>query len=247
MAKTFSGRAVAVSVRVDLKNPSTTSWDGTAVVGDTKALPSSGGSMIKSPATANAGAVAQATAASGSAKGSGDTASSTASIANLSAFHTAPDGFLKDILGVDGRGGAVTVDLQDLLEQLGINDQLLASIFTGPLAGGIQADVVQEDAKSWCDAQGAAHSSATGTLANLVIGGHPIAITLSANQKILSLPGLVEITLNEQNVTSADAASSSMDATALHVNLLDGKIDVKVARAQAGVACASSDSGGCGG
>ncbi len=247
MAKSFSGRATAVSVRVDLKNPATTSWDGTAVVADTKALASSGGTLTKSTATANAGAVAQGAATNSITKGSGSTAESTTSITNLSAFHTAPDGFLKDILGTDGRGGTVAIDLQDLLEQLGINDQLLASIFTGPLAGGIQADVVQEDAKSWCDTDGA-HSSATGTLANLVIGGHPIAITLSPNQKILSLPGLVEVTLNEQTTTSSGASDSSMDAAALHVNLLDGKIDVKIARAQAGVVCGGSDNGGgCGG
>jgi len=245
-AKSFSGRAVAISVRVDLKNPSTTSWDGTAVVGDTKELPSTGGSVTKSAATANAGAVAQGSAFSGMAKGSEGTASSTASISNLSAFHTAPDGFLKDILGEDGRGGTVAIDLQELLESIGVNDDLLASVFTGPLKGGIQADVVQEDAKSWCDSTGA-HSSATGTVANLVIGGKPFAITLGANQKILSVPGLVEITANEQVTTADDAASSSMDAAALHVNLLDGRIDVKVARAQAGVTCAGSDGGGgCG-
>jgi len=244
-AKSFSGRAVAVSVRVDLKNPSTTSWDGTAVVSDTKALSSSGGSLTKSTATVNGGAVAQAGAFNGAASGSGSTATATASVANASLFHTAPDGFLKTILGEDGRGGDISVNIQDILESLGINDALLASIFTGPLAGGIQADVVQEDAKSWCDPDGSAHSSATGNIVNLVIGGKPFAISLGPNQKVLDLPGLVTITINEQ-ITTADAASSSMDATALHVNLLDGKIDVKVARAQAGVACGAGGGGGCG-
>ncbi|WP_394824359.1 choice-of-anchor P family protein [Pendulispora albinea] len=242
-AKSFSARAVAVSVRVDIQNPSTTSWDGTAVLTDTKALPSSGGSVTKSAATVNGGAVAQAGAANAAARGKGGEASSTAAVTNASLFHTAPDGFLKEILGEDGRGGTVAINLQDLLESLGINDELLAVIFTGPLAGGIQADVIQEDAKSWCDAQGKAHSSAEAVLANLVVGGTPIPITLGPNQKILDLPGLVTITLNEQT-TTGDGGASSIDATALHVNILDGKIDVKVARAQAGVVCASGGGGG---
>ncbi|WP_394834172.1 hypothetical protein LVJ94_47470 [Pendulispora rubella] len=246
-AKTYSARGVVVAVRVDLKNPSTTAWDGIANVTDTKALPASGGNIIKSAATANAGAVAQAATTSSQAKGSGGTAEAITAATNASLFHTAPDGFLKDVLGEDGSGGTVAINLQKVLEDLGINDDLLAVIFTGPLKGGIQADVVQESAKSYCDAGGKAHSEATGKVVGLVIGGTPVDITLGPNQKILDLPGLVTITINEQITTSEDPTKSSMDATGLHVNLLDGRIDVKVARAQAGVECAGSDGGGgCG-
>jgi len=246
-AKTYSARGVVVAVRVDLKDPSTTAWDGIANVTDTKALPSSGGNIIKSTTTANAGAVAQAAATSSQAKGADGTAEATASAANASLFHTAPDGFLKDVLGEDGSGGTVAINLQKVLESLGINDDLLSAIFTGPLAGGVQADVVQENAKSYCSADGKAHSEATGKVVGLVIGGKPVDITLGPNQKILDLPGLVQITINEQITTSDDPSKSSMDATGLHVNLLDGRIDVKVARAQAGVECSGADGGGgCG-
>ena len=245
-AKSFSGRAVALSVRVDLQNPSVTSWDGTVVIGDTKALGASGGQLTKSLATLEASPIVQAAVFNGAVKASGSKSSADAAIANASVLHAAPDGLLKDVLGEDGRGGTIAINLKDILTSLGITDALFANIFTGPLAGGIQADVLEENADSWCDAQGGAHSSAAGTIVRLVIGGKPIDIGTGANLKVLSLPGLVEITVNEQ-ITTASSGASSIDATALHVNLLDGRIDVKVSRAQAGVTCGGGGDGGGGG
>jgi len=243
-AKAYSGRAVAVSVRVNPGKPTDTAWDGTVMVGDTKALPSSGGSMTKSLATPNVGPLVQAAAFNGSAKGADGKASAGATVVSASVLHTAPEGgILGNVLGEDGRGGTVSINLRDVLQGIGVTDDLLSKVFQGPLAGGIQADVLEEKADSWCE-KGEAHSSAEGNIVHLTIGGKPIRISPGPNLKVLSVKGLVELTVNEQ-VETSDEGSSSMDASALHVKLLDGRIDVRIAHASSGVTCGGSDGAGC--
>jgi len=234
-AKSFSGRAIAATVKVGKPN-GLADYSDTVFVSDTKPLPAEGGSQTASLATVNAGNLVKAAAFNGSAKASGSASDSRASVANAALFQGPADGILGDVLGDDGHGGTASIDLRQILSDLGVSD-LVENLFGkgGALELGIRADVAEEDAKAWCDAQGTAHSSGSVKLVNLLINGKPIKISTDPNQ-VIDL-GVAKIVINAQ-AKSEDGGS--IDAAALTVNVAD-VVDVKVARASAGVSCGSGD------
>jgi hypothetical protein len=230
--KSYSGRAVAATVKVGKPN-GLGDYDDTIFVSDTKALAKDGGQQTKSLVTIDAGNLLKAGVADASTEGGKGKTVSRAAVANAALFRNGPvGGLLGDVLGEDGRGGTIAIDLRPILSDLGVTD-LVENLFGkgGLLEHGIIADVVEEDAKAWCDHKGKPHTAASVKIVNLYVNGKPIQITAGPNQ-IIDL-GIVRIAINDQSV-SADG--SSIDAAALHVTVLD-LVDVKVARASAGVSC----------
>jgi len=230
--KSYSGRAVAATVKVGKPN-GLGDYDDTIFVSDTKALAKEGGQQTKSLVTIDAGNLLKAGVADASTEGGKGKTVSRAAVANAALFHNGPvGGLLGDVLGEDGRGGTIAVDLRPILADLGVTD-LLENLFGkgGLLEHGIHADVVEEDAKAWCDHSGKPHAAAGVKILNLYVNGKPIKISTEPNQ-IIDL-GIVRIAINDQSV-SADGGS--IDAAALRVTVAD-LVDVKVARASAGVSC----------
>ena len=234
-AKAYSGRAVAATVKVGKPN-GLADYSDNIFVSDTKAIPSSGGSQTASLLTANAGNLVKAAAFNGSVDGSGSKTDSRASVANAALFDGPDGGILGDVLGEDGHGGTAAIDLRKILSDLGVKD-LVENLFGkgGALELGIRADVVEQDAVAWCDSHGKAHSSSSTKLVNLLINGKPIKISTDPNQTIDL--GIAKIVINAQ-AKSDDG--SSVDSAALTVNVAD-LVDVKVARASAGVSCSAGD------
>ncbi|HWL87367.1 MAG TPA: choice-of-anchor P family protein [Polyangiaceae bacterium] len=231
-AKSFSGRAVAATVKVGKPNR-LSDYSDNIFVSDTKPLSSKGGSLTASLATINAGNLVKAGVFNGSTHGVGDSTDSRASVANAVLFHGGPvGGLLGDVLGEDGHGGTAAIDLRQILSDLGVSD-LVENLFGkgGPLEFGIHADVVEEDARAWCDHKGNAHSAAGVKILNLFVNGKPIRVTTAPNQGIDL--GIIKIAINAQ---SKSDDGGTIDAAALEVNVAD-IVDVKVARASAGVTC----------
>ncbi|WP_394846810.1 hypothetical protein LZC95_05015 [Pendulispora brunnea] len=229
--KSYSGRAVAATVKVGKPN-GLGDYEDTVFVSDTKALPSSGGHQTASLLTLNAGNLVKAGVANASTEGGKGKTVSRAAVANAALFRDAPvGGLLGDVLGEDGHGGTIAIDLRQILSDLGVTD-LVSDLFGkgGLLEHGILVDVVEEDAKAWCD-DGKARSAAGVNILNLRINGKPIQVSTDPNQ-IIDL-GIVRIAINDQE-KSADGGS--IDAAALRVTVAD-IVDVKVARASAGIKC----------
>ncbi|WP_394834295.1 hypothetical protein LVJ94_48130 [Pendulispora rubella] len=229
--KSYSGRAVAATVKVGKPN-GLGDYDDTVFVSDTKPLGKNGDQQTASLVTLNAGNLVKAGVANASTEGSKGKTTSRAAVANAALFRDAPvGGLLGDVLGEDGNGGTVSVDLRQILSDLGVTD-LVSDLFGkgGLLEHGILIDAVEEDARAWCD-DGKPRSSADVKILNLRINGKPIRVSTDPNQ-IIDL-GIVRIAINDQE-KSADGGS--IDAAALRVTVAD-IVDVKVARASAGIKC----------
>ncbi|WP_394830424.1 hypothetical protein LVJ94_28355 [Pendulispora rubella] len=230
--KSYSGRAVAATVKVGKPN-GLGDYEDTIFVSDTKALAKEGGQQTASLLTVNAGNLVKAGVANASTEGGKGRAHSHSAVANAALFRDAPvGGLLGDVLGEDGRGGTIAIDLRPILNDLGVTD-LVSNLFGkgGLLEHGIIVDVVEEDAWAYCDKKGKPHVGAGVKVVNLRLNGKPIQITTDPNQ-IIDL-GIVRIAINDQSVSDN---GSSIDAAAIRVTVAD-IVDVKVARASAGVSC----------
>lgn len=261
-AKKYSGRAIAATARLGIGGvgtetppgggvvplpifgfgtaPSVTNYDDMLFVSDTGKLPPRGGFLAESLATIDAGWLLKAGAFNASVRGEGSSTVSRASLANVALFANEPTGVLGDVLGKDANGGTIHLDLASLLSNELTGDQW-NSLFGrgGPLAGGIQIDVLEEDAKAWCDGKGHAHAKADVTIVGLRIGGESIAFSPGPNSTVFAIPGLIEIYTNVQ-VKDGDKNYAEIDAAALQVNVLN-LLDVKVGRVHADVKCGGPD------
>jgi hypothetical protein len=242
-AKKFAGRAIAATVRFTKGRLS--DYDDHILVSDTKMLPERGGFQSNALATVDAGWLLRAGAFNGSTRGEGNMATSRAAITNAVLFGAQSEGLLKDVFTDDGQSGAMVFDLRDLLGGNGPGGDLVKQLFgdAGPLAGGIKVDMVEENARAFCDGKGQATGEATVKLVNLVIGGKPYALKTLPNQTLLALPG-IRLVANAQEIHT-EGTSATVDAAALHLELGDGLIDVKIARTMAGVTCAEHEPCAC--
>ncbi len=234
-AKSHSGRAVAATVKIGKPN-GLGDYSDNIFVSDTKPLASSGGEQPVSLATINLGSLLKAGVFNGVTSGEKNYTDSRASVANAALFNGPTGGILGEVLGDDGHGGTAAIDLRQIIHDLGISD-LEDQLFGkgGPLELGLRADVVEEDARAWCDGKGNGHAEANVKVLNLFVNGKPIRVSTDPNQ-IIDL-GIVRIAINDQQKSKSGEA---IDAAALHVTIADF-IDVKVARASAGVTCSCDD------
>jgi len=252
-ARKYGGRAITATARVntdllkkagDILNGScdlgslfggapVDDYNEQVFVSDTKPLPDKGGTQVASLVTFNGGNLFTFGKLNASTKGEGNKVDSRADLDSTSIFNGPGDGLLKDVVT---HGGTIHVDLSELLK--GIDMPALDGILGkgGPLDGGIQADVVEEDAMASCDAGAQAHAKADVKLARLVIGGREYKIGTAPNQLVFWDPPKVRVYANVQKVQES-GASARVDAAALHILILEGAIDVKIGRAMAAVQC----------
>ncbi|WP_394827805.1 choice-of-anchor P family protein [Pendulispora albinea] len=237
-ARSYSGRAIAATVKVGKPN-GIADYSDNVFLSDTTPLASKGGELAESLVTVNLGTLLKAGVANASTKSTKWGTLSRASVANAALFGGYAGGLLGDVLGDSGHGGDLAVDLRQILSDLGL-DNLVKDLFGkgGALELGIRADVVEEDARAWCDSKGRGHSAAGVKILNLSVNGRPILVTQEPNQTIDL--GIAKIIINAQDKSNRGAA---IDAAAIEVTVLD-VVDVKVARAAAGVTCGCSH--GCG-
>ncbi|WP_394826615.1 choice-of-anchor P family protein [Pendulispora albinea] len=230
-ASAHSGRAIAATLKIGKPN-GLADYAENLFVSDTTPLPSAGGDLAESLVTANLGDLLKAGVANASTKSTRWGTLSRASVANAALFGGYSGGLLGDVLGDSGHGGTVSIDLRQLLSDLGVSDTVNQLFGKGGLLElGIRADVVEEDARAWCDAKNRAHSSAGVKILNLSVNGRPILVTQEPNQTIDL--GIAKIVINAQEKSEGGAR---IDAAALQITVLD-VIDLKVARAAAGVVC----------
>jgi hypothetical protein len=100
---------------------------------------------------------------------------------------------------------------------------------------GLSATIVGASATAQCTSAGGA-ASGQSVVASLVINGSSVVVTGLPNQ-IINVPLVAKIVINEQ-VASASASGADIDVSAIHITLLRGLTDVRIAAAQAGIACA---------
>ncbi len=100
---------------------------------------------------------------------------------------------------------------------------------------GIEAAFIGSQAVTSCNSSGRAAVSGTSQLTGLVINGKKITVSGEPNQTILVF-GLVKVVINEQT-GSAGGATGKNTVNALHVQALQGVVDVTIAASQAEITC----------